>query len=294
MQDTITISIIVPFYKGNQYMERLFNNISMLDIKCKNDNLATLEVILVNDSPSVDIIVPDNYTFELKIIKNEHNVGIHRTRVNGLQVAKGDWILFLDQDDEVLLDGISSQIEYTKYADVVVGNGYYQNGDQNYLIYQNRKVMNYLIQMDRFISIRNLIPSPGECLLKKKCIPELWKKTKLKNNGSDDWFLWILCFVTKCKVNINERVVYIHNDVAGNNLSLDLQKMYLSSVEMCDILEKNKILSNYQLKKLRKAVDFKFYQDTKALTIKRLFKYWNPIFNNILYKLHMKYYGRRK
>ena len=83
---------------------------------CSTDN--TCEVIapyLASDS-------------RIKYICNEKNSGAAITRNNALQVAKGDWIAFLDSDDLWLPEKLEKQIafmeengyvfSYTKYSEI--------------------------------------------------------------------------------------------------------------------------------------------------------------------------------
>ncbi len=278
----IEISIIVPFYRGNQYMNQLFASINhVANTMAKK---VKFEVIMVNDSCDVQIVLPSNINhIDVKIFENERNMGIQKTRINGLKHAKGGWIIFLDQDDELLAEGFEEQLMLTNQADIIVGNGLYQYGNKKKLIYKNRNTMEYLIQKKRFIEIRNLIPSPGECLIRKTAIPKLWIDSPIKHNGADDWLLWILLFQNGCKFQYNEKMVYIHNDSDGQNLSLDLEKMYISAMEMYEFLKNQ--LKDTELNSLRDAIQFKFLQDSGKLQIKDIWLYRKTIYNNLIYKI---------
>ncbi|MCI8717922.1 MAG: glycosyltransferase [Lachnospiraceae bacterium] len=278
----IEISIIVPFYRGNQYMNQLFASINhVANTMAKK---VKFEVIMVNDSCDVQIVLPSNINhIDVKIFENERNMGIQKTRINGLKHAKGGWIIFLDQDDELLAEGFEEQLMLTNQADIIVGNGLYQYGNKKKLIYKNRNTMEYLIQKKRFIEIRNLIPSPGECLIRKTAIPKLWIDSPIKHNGADDWLLWILLFQNGCKFQYNEKMVYVHNDSDGQNLSLDLEKMYISAMEMYEFLKNQ--LKDTELNSLRDAIQFKFLQDSGKLQIKDIWLYRKTIYNNLIYKI---------
>ena len=234
------LSVIVPFYHGNQYLKRLFTSIESVYIK--HAKTVEWEVILVNDSPEETIQLPET-DLPVKVITNQKNLGIQGTRLHGLYEASGDWILFLDQDDELVADGFQKQLQCTESADVVVGNGIYRLGKYNQSVFPNLKAMEYLIQEKQFIEIRNLIPSPGECLIKRERIPEIWINTQMQHNGADDWFLWLLLFKEKAVFVCNEQLVYIHNDTGGGNLSADYDKMRASSEEMVGILKKKNVLN---------------------------------------------------
>ena len=91
------VSVIIPIYKGNGYIESLLNKIE----KNYQESQKEIEVIFVNDYPDEEIIVGSQHDFPIRIINNEMNQGIHQTRINGLKKAIGKYILFLDQDDEI-------------------------------------------------------------------------------------------------------------------------------------------------------------------------------------------------
>lgn len=278
------ISIIIPFFDGNKYLPRLFKSIeSVIQDTC---DIAEYEVIVINDSPKVKVIVPKTKViFNVKVLNNEKNLGIQASRIQGIDNSNGEWVIMIDQDDELCIEGFRTQVLLADKADVVVGNGEYNLKNISKKIYSNKKVMTFLLKEKKFIQIRNLIPSPGETLIKKKNIPDIWKTRLLDINGSDDWLLWILMFKNNNKFVENPNKVYIHNDAGGNNLSANLYKMKDSSLEMLKILIEESILDRNEYKILKNAIYFKFFQDTKQLTVKHFFQYKRTIFDNVRYKL---------
>lgn len=281
------ISIIIPFYKGNDYVEKLIRNIAEIR-KVSKANITN--IIFVNDSPWEAIILPElseNFPIAITVLKNKQNCGIQRSRVNGLNICETPLFIFLDQDDALIPEGFNEQIELIQNADVVVGNGLYQYGDKYKSIYKNKKVMEYLIQKKRFIEIRNLIPSPGCCLFRKESIPIEWKNSCMKVNGADDWYLWLLMFSLGKRFSVNSGMVYQHNSTDAGNLSADLEKMHDSSIEMFEKLQEDSIFVQDELKTLKSAIEFKYLQDTRKLTPISCLKYYGAIRNNISYKVHL-------
>lgn len=91
------VSVIIPVYKTEQYLGRC------LDSVLKN-TYKELEVICVNDgSPdnSLDVL----YSYANKdnriIVIDQENQGVSAARNAGLDIAKGDFIAFIDSDDWV-------------------------------------------------------------------------------------------------------------------------------------------------------------------------------------------------
>ena len=286
MKGKISITVIIPFYYGNEFIPRILESIKKCIEYCKEK--ASFEVIIVNDSPSEKVDIPHKFDLmNINIFTNKHNAGIQKTRINGLEHASGEWILFLDQDDELNCDGFMRQISLTDYNDIVIGNGLYKLGKYNKKTFDSYEEMKYLMKFSRFIQIRNLIPSPGECLIKKSVIPKEWIENPLENNGADDWLLWILLFKSGVGVGCNPELVYIHNDTNGKNLSGDLEKMKDSACEMHKVLDENNILCDKEKSKLKCAIIFKYLQDTRKLKIQDLWRYKYTIIDNVCYKLHV-------
>ena len=96
------ISIIVPVYKIE---EPVLNNTIRKLVSQRGENL---EIILVDDgSPDDCGLICDKWSrldYRIKVIHTK-NRGVSSARNTGIQVAKGDYLLFVDADD-VLLPGV--------------------------------------------------------------------------------------------------------------------------------------------------------------------------------------------
>lgn len=91
------ISIIMPIYNAEEYIEESLNSILNQD-----DKDVTYEVLMINDgskdkSEEICLKYSENYD-NFKYIYKE-NSGVSATRNIGLDIAKGKYILFLDSDD---------------------------------------------------------------------------------------------------------------------------------------------------------------------------------------------------
>lgn len=90
-------SIIIPMYNVEKYIERCI-------LSCCNQNIAILEyeIIVVNDgSPDRSLEIATNFEQKFSNIKiiSQENQGLSVARNNGLKVAKGEYIWFVDSDD---------------------------------------------------------------------------------------------------------------------------------------------------------------------------------------------------
>lgn len=110
------VSVIVPVYDVEDYLSRCLDSLI-------NQTFRDYEIICINDcSPDNSAEVLRNYQSEypnlIKVYHNEKNMGLGRTREKALTLAKGDYILFIDSDDYVKSDYISS------YIRAIEGNDY--------------------------------------------------------------------------------------------------------------------------------------------------------------------------
>jgi glycosyltransferase involved in cell wall biosynthesis len=91
------ISIIVPVYKVQKYLEKCINSILAQSIN-------NFELILIDDgSPDDCGIICDSYAAKDKRVKVIHkkNEGLSAARNTGLEIAEGKYIGFIDSDDWV-------------------------------------------------------------------------------------------------------------------------------------------------------------------------------------------------
>lgn len=89
------ISIIVPIYNVEKYLDRCINSI-------RNQTLNNIEIILVDDeSPDKCPTMCNEYAKEDSRIKVIHkkNQGLGLARNSGLKIATGEYVYFVDSDD---------------------------------------------------------------------------------------------------------------------------------------------------------------------------------------------------
>lgn len=122
-QRNVSVSIIVPIYNVAQYLEACLNSI-------RQQSYRDLEVVFVDDGSSDDsIVVLQHYLHEndfpkYKITSHNVNRGLSAARNTGLALASGDYVLFLDSDDELSSDCIDILVGplVEKAYDIVVGD----------------------------------------------------------------------------------------------------------------------------------------------------------------------------
>ena len=191
-----TVSFITPFYNGNRYLPHLCEVLTQntYGLAQRWPDMQT-EWIIVNDSPQTPVEVPVSSTFSVHVVNHPHNAGIHAARATGLLHATGSLVLFLDQDDEIAPDFLVRQVQTIRDtgADVVVSNAWIEQSDgRKLLLYRTRFQYRKILRMAVYAKTHNQIVSPGQCLIRRASIPEFWQSHILRQNGSDDLFLWML------------------------------------------------------------------------------------------------------
>lgn len=94
------VSIIIPVYNVQQYLERCLNTVV-------NQTLKDIEIIIVNDDSKDDSLqICEKYQNKDSRIQvySKKNEGLSLTRNYGLQFAKGEYVAFLDSDDYIDLN----------------------------------------------------------------------------------------------------------------------------------------------------------------------------------------------
>ena len=112
----ILVSIIVPVYNAKKYLSNTLE--SILKQSYKN-----LEIILVNDgSTDNSKEICEHYAkIDSRIILlNKINGGVSSARNYGLEVAKGDYVSFIDSDDYLTVDMIETLVKDVQNTDVEI------------------------------------------------------------------------------------------------------------------------------------------------------------------------------
>ena len=118
----VLVSVIVPVYNVKEYLEQCLDSII-------NQTLRDIEIILVNDGSTdgSDIICRKYVGLDDRIVLiNQKNAGLASARQAGLDIAKGDYVGFVDSDDWLELSMYEEMYEKANEsgADIVFCNVY--------------------------------------------------------------------------------------------------------------------------------------------------------------------------
>ena len=228
------VTVVVPLYRGKKYIEPKIRMFEKAFIKA--DIVDKAEVLFINDYPDEIIELPESQ-ISVRLLSNEKNQGIQRTRMRGILESNATYIHMLDQDDEIKEDFYLENLKFAPGNDVVVSNCIMElenSGER--ILYRNALEKKNAKSPMAFIFLDCRIISPGQCLIRRESIPEFWLQHPLSKNGTDDYLLWLLMFELKAKFVVNMTPLYVHK-YTGVNLSLNKDVMIKSHEELVKVLE---------------------------------------------------------
>lgn len=213
MREHSLISVIVPIYKVQDYLDECIESII-------NQTYSNIEVILVDDgSPDRCPQMCDEWAKRDSRIRVVHkkNGGLSSARNAGLDVAKGEYISFVDSDDFICKDALENlynRIKDDKSIGITSGLIYrYQDGSTN-----NFK--------DQWLCSKEIVIPSSEFLLEtmsQKASYTVWNKlyrrdvignTRFREgrNNEDSLFMYDLgkniAILNVCMVEIPHYVYY--------------------------------------------------------------------------------------
>lgn len=131
------ITVIVPFKNAARYIKRCAASL--------RNQTGEFEFIFVDDNSTDDPVFETDDRFVL--VDNKHKQGVSGARNTGLDIASGDWISFLDADDELLPNAYRSfSLELKQVPDADV----HQFNSKRYYSTLNKTVVKYANQAGRY------------------------------------------------------------------------------------------------------------------------------------------------
>jgi len=215
------VSIVVPFYKGETYLEKTIDSILQ-------QSYQNFELLIINDgSPDASNDFFDKIAQKDKRISVLHkdNGGVACARQFGIANAKGEFIAFCDQDDLWLPEKLSKQMPLFNNTNV----GLVYCGAIEDHVTENRKVDLPFFETCRgniypALINKNQIVSCTAVARRSLLIQAEAFDKDIELMGVDDWLAWLKLSLI-CEVNFVEEYLAIHV-FHGDNYSSNEAKMY--------------------------------------------------------------------
>lgn len=165
-------SIVVPVYNAEKYLKNTIESVI-------SQSFTDWQLILVNDGSTDNSleICKEYRALDNRIITvSQENAGPSAARNNGIAHAVGDYIMFLDSDDEYLpgaFENVAKKILATG-VDVAMSSARIVNVDTNEVIYRADYVLsddiNTIDELCAQISEKRVAPSPWRYAVKREII----------------------------------------------------------------------------------------------------------------------------
>ncbi len=126
-----TISIIIPVYKVERYIERC-----LMSVISQTYNHTEIECILIDDcTPDHSMVIAqqviereNDNSIKFVFLKHNENRGLSEARNTGIESANGDYLFFIDSDDYISENCIDCHMEVVRQhpnVEVVLANFYH-------------------------------------------------------------------------------------------------------------------------------------------------------------------------
>lgn len=139
---SIELSIILPVYNVEKYLEHCLN--SILDTL---ENIISFEIIAIDDgSTDSSLEILNKIAHKKNTIKvyARSNKGLGATRNQGIRVASGEYIWFIDSDDWILKQAANELVNtIQKQPDIININYIHSNGKKNAVINRAKHLQFY-------------------------------------------------------------------------------------------------------------------------------------------------------
>jgi len=199
-------SIIIPAYNVEKYIHRTINSII-------NQKYQNFEIIIIDDCSNdntLNIIIDYEKKYSnITVIKHSENQTQHIARMNGVNIAKGEYILFLDGDDYFIKDAFS--ILYKK-INKNPGYDFYEFGyickPSRYIIFPSFSGKDrFLAYFDKYkIPVHTMWNKVYESNILKKAFLSM-KKVSIKECGEDLYESIVIAYFSKKTMNINKIII---------------------------------------------------------------------------------------
>ncbi len=236
------ISVIVPVYKVEEYLEQCINSIL-------KQTYTDFELILVDDgSPDRCGEICDEYAkkdIRVRVVHKE-NGGLSDARNAGLKIAKGSWISFIDSDDWIAYNYYETMMRFVNENNDVIVCGI------SIVDEEGTKIGEYAsktCELDNFSAMKHLIK---EDILKQTVWNKIYRRSIIddiefvvgKCNEDDFWTYRIIANCRKIQCCQNQ--LYYYRQRQGSIMNREY------SFKRLDELEARKerylfILKNYPI-----------------------------------------------
>ena len=271
------ISIIIPAYNYGHLLKRSITSVI-------NQLSEDIELIIVNDGSTDNTLevlknlaktYPQKFTYYSK-----KNGGSASARNYGIKKSNGEFLMFLDADDEFVYGSINvlkTYIRENPENEFIVGGNYIISSRGNISYHKPKKMSSSAYErVNSYLIKKTISLSNGSCLMHRNIFKKIRYPEKFRNSEDLPIFAYSLANFNCGIVDTPILVIHKHQDSLRHNLEFT-EKVGLSIV---DEIFHSKYLSE------------EFHQLKKQYMTKRTLSLSKKYFNSGNFKLGRKYYRK--
>lgn len=222
------ISVIIPVYNVEQYLKRCIDSVL-------HQKDVSIEIILVDDgSTDSSGEICDNYVSHNSNIKCLHitNSGPSTAKNVGYDLALGNYVAFIDSDDEIKQDMFSVMLKsgYQNNADIVCCN-YIQVDEEGHISHTEHTGQEYILNQDealKAILIKDKIYSQCWTKIYKREMLESYHIRNTEGLKTEEDFIYnIQAFAYSQTVCVVDKPLYIYTH-RNKSLSKDYYRNHIN------------------------------------------------------------------
>ena len=198
------VSVIVPVYNMEKYLNKCISSVA-------NQTLEDIEIIAINDGScdnSLSILDDLSRKYKNLIVINQENKGVGNARNKGLDIARGEFVKFVDADDYLDLTILDKMYKLAKDNNVKLVRGNYKMilGSVGFNNRANLSLnTNGIVDVeDNKDYLFNESPSIGNKLISRDLIGDL--KFKENSKWEDLSFIPVVVASSKKLLHLNDNV----------------------------------------------------------------------------------------
>jgi glycosyltransferase involved in cell wall biosynthesis len=206
----LKISVVIPVYNASKTIVSTVNSVL-------NQSYKVSEIILINDGSIDDSsrIIRDVFKGYLEenfiVLIDKENEGPSKARNIGVEIAKNEWIAFLDSDDQWIFNKTEEQVRLIERNDKIKICGTSSN-----IFDCNKKEPFFFITFKQLL-FKNYFCTSSVLISKKVFV--ISKGFDIAQKYSEDYGLWLEILAKKnYGVILNKRLLKYNND-GGERLS---------------------------------------------------------------------------
>jgi len=276
-------SVIIPTYNHANYLKKALDSVLA-------QSFNNYEIIVIDDNSTDNTrAVVNNYKNKIIYKKISNNRIIGRSRNLGISISKGEWLAFLDSDDEWLKDKLHIVFNFIKK------NNKYQIICNNELIFRNSKKMfsNYgpFVEnfYERLLVEGNCISTSASIVNKNFLFSEGVRFSEKKEFiGTEDYDFFLQLAKKNAKFFFIKNFLGVHNYYHGS-----VSSNYFRHKRAIIHVIKNHLNNNFKFKKkmiLLKKIKYNLeFKDMLFFIKKKNFKKFILIFFKLFFSSPYKF-----